>query len=411
MKEPLLSVIIPVFNTAQFIPDCLDSILKQTYKNIEVICVDDGSTDQSVQIIKRYCSKDSRVQLISQKNQGQSAARNHGMHLSHGKYITFLDSDDWLEKKALEQCVRILEKKNIDAVIYNMVMFLPTGEEFVCFSGPLYPEKNGFYYPSEEERCFNITNAAPSVFKRTSILYDFPEGMIYEDWVFMIRFFASNPQIYWMNAPLYHYRRGFEKSTTSNVSSKCLDLFRAYRITKTVLGDTAFPHQVFINDWKILNEGIGFVETRLLGQPISDVSCAFLEELGKLTKSFTAAYFGSLLTFIVPERRELLKLLRSYIWKYGVNRSETERIFRKLVHYQRCKKGTENLKEICKTPFRKTRKILKKCIFSISPSYRMATYNNMMLHNVLFKLEQVQQTQTCLEKALKKRNLHGEKNT
>ena len=99
----LISVIIPIYNVEKYLDRCVDSIINQTYKNLEIILVDDGSPDGSPQICDDYAKKDHRVQVIHKKNGGLASARNAGMDVMTGKYLFFLDSDDWLEREALEQ--------------------------------------------------------------------------------------------------------------------------------------------------------------------------------------------------------------------------------------------------------------------------------------------------------------------
>lgn len=92
-----ISVIIPIFNAEKTLKRCLDSILNQTFKNFEIICVNDGSQDKSIDILKEYKEKDNRIIIIQQENKGVSSARNAGIKIAKGKYITFIDSDDWIE--------------------------------------------------------------------------------------------------------------------------------------------------------------------------------------------------------------------------------------------------------------------------------------------------------------------------
>ena len=98
----LISIIIPVYNVAVYLPRCLDSILAQTYKNLEIILVDDGSKDNSGKVCDEYALKDSRIKVIHQKNQGVSVARNAGLRIAKGDYIGFVDSDDYIETNMYE---------------------------------------------------------------------------------------------------------------------------------------------------------------------------------------------------------------------------------------------------------------------------------------------------------------------
>lgn len=116
----LLSVIVPIYNLNTFLPICLDSLIRQTYKNLEIILINDGSTDNSGEICNKYAERDSRIKVIHQNNQGVSAARNAGLDLSKGNYITFVDGDDWCDKDYFEKSVKVFEENNdVNVVITN----------------------------------------------------------------------------------------------------------------------------------------------------------------------------------------------------------------------------------------------------------------------------------------------------
>lgn len=101
-KSSKISVIIPVYNTERYLPRCLDSVLSNTYDNLEVICINDGSTDNSINILDNYKVSDERVVVINQKNSGVSAASNAGINVATGEYIAFIDSDDWVHPQYFE---------------------------------------------------------------------------------------------------------------------------------------------------------------------------------------------------------------------------------------------------------------------------------------------------------------------
>ena len=107
---PKVSVIIPVYNTEKYLRECLDSVINQTLKEIEIICVDDGSTDSSLEILKEYANKDNRFTIITQQNLHAGVARNAGLAVAKGEYVSFLDSDDWFELKILEETTKILKE-------------------------------------------------------------------------------------------------------------------------------------------------------------------------------------------------------------------------------------------------------------------------------------------------------------
>lgn len=117
MNQPLISVCVPVYNVENYLNKCLDSILSQSYQNIELIVVDDGSTDSSKTILKQYVEKDSRVKLISQDNQGHQKARHVAVSNTTGDYLAFVDSDDSLEPNALQSMVELIVRESADIVV------------------------------------------------------------------------------------------------------------------------------------------------------------------------------------------------------------------------------------------------------------------------------------------------------
>ncbi len=108
MDEPILSVIIPVYNVSKYIRQCLDSVCAQNVESMEILCIDDGSDDGSDSVVSEYAEKDPRFRLLRQENKGAGAARNLGIGYARGKYIHFLDSDDWLEHSAYETVLKKL---------------------------------------------------------------------------------------------------------------------------------------------------------------------------------------------------------------------------------------------------------------------------------------------------------------
>ena len=115
MNNPKISIIVPVYNVEKYLKKCIDSILSQTYKNIEVICINDGSTDSCIDILKEYEKRDERIIVISKENGGLSAARNDGMKKSTGEYVFFVDSDDWIESDMCEVMLGKLIENDADA--------------------------------------------------------------------------------------------------------------------------------------------------------------------------------------------------------------------------------------------------------------------------------------------------------
>ena len=116
LKTPLISVIIPVYNVAQYLPRCLDSICNQTYQNLEIILIDDGSTDSSLEICQQYAQKDPRIRVFHQENSGVCAARNRGLDCAKGDFVCFVDSDDWLDENFYQHLVATQQKTSADVL-------------------------------------------------------------------------------------------------------------------------------------------------------------------------------------------------------------------------------------------------------------------------------------------------------
>lgn len=129
-QTPMVSIIVPVYNVEQYLSQCLDSLVNQTYQNIEIICVDDGSTDASSVILAEYALKNSRVRVIRQENSGLSAARNVGFSFAMGEYVMYVDSDDWIDVETCDTAVSVAIKHGAD------VVFWPYIREFIGTQRP-----------------------------------------------------------------------------------------------------------------------------------------------------------------------------------------------------------------------------------------------------------------------------------
>ena len=130
MELPVVSVILPCYNASRHLRQCLDSILRQTLSSIEILCVDDGSTDDTLSILRDYQSTDPRIRVICQENAGAGAARNAGLALSSGTYLSFLDADDFFEPDMLEKAVAAAEEYRADYVVFRSDRYYPSKEEF-----------------------------------------------------------------------------------------------------------------------------------------------------------------------------------------------------------------------------------------------------------------------------------------
>lgn len=224
--EPLVSVVIPVYNVEMYIEECLDSIVRQTYQNLQIIVVDDGSTDASNKKVKPYL-EDSRVHFIEQENKGLSGARNTGLAAAVGKYVLFVDSDDYLELKTIEELVVAMEEKQVDLIRFNGRAFLdglnePIEQNNYDFSHRL---QEGKKYTQDRFEANRRTFASPVylyMVRREVLIKNvltFYEGILHEDELFTTQVFLNSNSMLYVNA-FYYNRRYRENSIMTNQSQE-----------------------------------------------------------------------------------------------------------------------------------------------------------------------------------------------
>ena len=226
--DPLISVIIPVYKVEKYLRECVDSVLSQTYKNLEIILVDDGSPDNCPQICDEYAAKDSRIKVIHKENGGLSSARNAGIKIATGDYLMFMDSDDfWNDKISLSNMLSIVES-NI-----QVEMFLFTSLDYIEGKGYFKRKEHfnlkNFQTDTIENYCKSLQQngnfevaAYTKIFKTEFIknngLY-FKEGIVSEDCEWMLRILGVLKSVKVIDAPLYMYRQR-EGSITKTIKKK-----------------------------------------------------------------------------------------------------------------------------------------------------------------------------------------------
>ena len=223
----MISVIVPVYNVEEYLEECLDSIKNQTFTDIEVLLVNDGSTDGSKEICEKYCEKDRRFKLINQENQGQSVARNRGLRASTGEFITFVDSDDIIKDDMLEQLLKNMTSQDIDIV---ECWYTNEKEELEIPS----PQNIPIVFQGDAKEALvslcrdNIVRLNPvaKLFRREVILnFPFLEGFIYEDVYGGIGILKYIRKMVKINYTGYYYRVRSGSTMNREFSSKNLDLF------------------------------------------------------------------------------------------------------------------------------------------------------------------------------------------
>ncbi|MGB3161816.1 MAG: glycosyltransferase [Carnobacterium sp.] len=217
-NNPLVSVIVPVYNVEDYIEECLESIINQKYQHLEIIIVEDGSTDQSRQKIQNYLSDD-RIIFIEQKNKGLSGARNTGMSKATGKYILFVDSDDYIDVRLLADAVPLMEEKRLDLIRFNGMAFTDgmektINQKYYDFSHRLV---ENHIYKEDSFKANSRTFVSPVYLylTRRSVLTEnnlfFREDIIHEDELFTPQVFVHIKTMMYLNK-FYYYRRYRENS-------------------------------------------------------------------------------------------------------------------------------------------------------------------------------------------------------
>lgn len=215
--EPVVSVIIPIYNGQIFLRQCLDSIVKQNLVDFEVICVDDGSEDNSRCIINEYCQKDKRIHLIARdKNIGQWFARNEGILSACGEYIAFIDADDFLETKYLSHLLKQTISTGVELCLCSGDEYWVDEEEYKkaewIFNPRSIPHKKTFTAREFPRTIFQICGEQPwcKLIKRDLLVREhihFDDLIVFEDFPFSCRCLSSARSISYIDEVLYHYRK------------------------------------------------------------------------------------------------------------------------------------------------------------------------------------------------------------
>ena len=227
-----VSVVIPVYNVENYVRDCLDSIVNQTLTDIEIICINDGSPDNSLDILYEYANKDKRITVIDQENGGHAVATNRGIELATGECLFLMDSDDVLELNALELSFNRLKEKDVDFVIFKAINYNDAEDRY--YETEVY-SMNKIYNKVGDE-VFNYQDIGDLMFQASvtpwSKLYKrdfvnnehirFPEGLIFEDNVFFFKALLKAKRICFLNEFLF-IRRWYSTSSTTNGDLRFLD--------------------------------------------------------------------------------------------------------------------------------------------------------------------------------------------
>lgn len=218
---PKISVIIPVYNVEKYLAECLTSVVNQTFKDIEIICVNDGSTDNSPKILKEFAQKDSRIRIINQENQGLSAARNTGLDVATGEYVSFIDSDDFVRTDLYADIQKLLPA---ELICFNAKIF-PISEKYRTLQNYTQCQFDG-EQPMEEKLILKTNVHVWNKVFRTSIIKEnnirFPKGLYFEDFPFVCEYMLSINSVKFFGGKGYYFYRQQPNSLMNNCSHKSI---------------------------------------------------------------------------------------------------------------------------------------------------------------------------------------------
>lgn len=232
-----VSIIVPVYNVERYLAKCLDSCINQTFDDIEIICVNDGSTDRSLSVLEAYARLDDRIKIIAKENGGLSSARNTGVKVAGGDYILYVDSDDFISQIAVESSYKNAVENNSDVVLFDYFLDVPNPQ----FRNVLTINAYGDKYVNSP---FNIDNIENTVYKYTPIaawtkLYKrefleknnivFKEGVYYEDVPYWAEVLIKANRITYLNQPLYSYFVGRDGQIMACNDKRCFDVITVFQ--------------------------------------------------------------------------------------------------------------------------------------------------------------------------------------
>lgn len=241
-----ISVTVPVYNVEKYLPRCLNTIIAQTQKDCEIICVDDGSTDKSGDILDQYAKKFPYIKVIHQENLGLSEARNTAMRYVTGKYTMFVDSDDFLIKGALDTLYDYAENHKADVVIFDFV----EGTTDLKNTSRLYYED---VHKKYQDNSFNIDTADPLVYRfipvatwlkfyLTDLIKDlkFEPGLNNQDVPYWDLVYSKAKRVHYLPTPFYYYTTLREGSITQIKEKKIFDVFKAFSLSEKILREAGY---------------------------------------------------------------------------------------------------------------------------------------------------------------------------
>ncbi len=223
MSIPKVSILVPIYNVEKYLPECLDSLIKQTLEEIEIICINDGSTDSSLDILKKYKKKDHRIIIIDKTNSGYGDSMNKGLEKATGEYVGIVESDDWIDKNAFDKLYSLGKKHNLDIVKANFYEFFTKNKKDASKSDMFLPEEEGKVINPREHRqvFYNQPSIWSAIYKNeflkaNGIKFLPSPGASYQDAGFSFKVWASASRAMLLNDAFLHYRQDNPNSSVKS---------------------------------------------------------------------------------------------------------------------------------------------------------------------------------------------------
>lgn len=305
-----VSIIVPVYNTRKYLDRCIKSLINQTYNNVEIILVDDGSTDGSSQLCDRYKNIDGRIHVVHQKNIGVSGARNRGIEMARGDYITFCDSDDYYEKDKIEIQLNDLLEKGADVSIIGIQVDYPNGKSRTRFNTNetyFWKEPNTEYIKFLlNDELFPFSQYALLIRRDICAKVHFWEGKrINEDKLFCYEIFKEAKNVSFLSLSKYHYVLQCESATHTEFSEKYFDaVIIAKRMEKDV--EIIYPEW---KDYAISNTCRALISTLKYMLKDKNMNCKYRMERIDLISEITDDKYKSVIRSFNWKRRIETRLM------------------------------------------------------------------------------------------------------
>lgn len=321
MELPLISIIVAIYKVEKYLPKCIESILNQTYNNIELILVNDGSPDNSLTICNKYASKDQRVKVISKENGGQATARNAALDVAKGDYIGFIDGDDWIENEMFQILYDTLNAEGSDIIQCGWYKVESNGQKTCPHPEPfkeIYTSDEGLDELILSEGKHLNTSVCCKLFKKhVAQQFRFTPVRAYEDDEFIFKTVSVAKKIVCINAPLYNYLNRENSTMTATFNINKLALVTVQKNICDLL-KSRYPQRFDLSQ-KILCSKQFYILNCLLTNPQVDKNGELVKALKKSILQFYSEYMQNPRMGQNKIMLILIKNFPQFIWKRILN--------------------------------------------------------------------------------------------